>query len=79
MSGSALAQTTVVTQTPSVTEVQTGSDTTGGGAADGATSGAIAGAAVSGPLGAAVGAVAECVMGDISSPKWYRAIRQIVR
>ena len=66
VAGSALAQTTVVTETPSVTEVQTDPDTTGGGAAGGAASGAIAGAAVGGPVGAAVGAVAGGVMGDIS-------------
>ncbi|MCZ0964271.1 DUF1236 domain-containing protein [Paracoccus benzoatiresistens] len=66
VAGSALAQTTVVTETPSVTEVQTDADTTGGGAAGGAASGAIAGAVVGGPVGAAVGAVAGGVMGDIS-------------
>lgn len=65
--GSAVAQTTVVTETtPTVTEVQTDADTSGGGAAGGATSGAIAGAVAGGPVGAAVGAVAGAVIGDVS-------------
>ena len=67
IAGTAFAQTTVVTETtPTVTEVQTDSPTTGGGATGGAASGAIAGAAVGGPVGAAVGAVAGAVIGDVS-------------
>lgn len=74
LAGAAYAQTTVVT-TPSepvvvmqppvqATEVQTDSETSGGGAIGGATTGAVAGAMVGGPVGAAVGGLAGAVVGD---------------
>jgi outer membrane lipoprotein SlyB len=68
--GLALAQTTVATTTQPVVvteqKVETGQDTSGGGAAGGAATGAIAGAVVGGPVGAVVGGLAGAVTGDVA-------------
>lgn len=76
--GPAFAQTTVVTETtPTVTEVQIGPATSGGGAG-GSASGAIAGAAVGGSVGAVVGGVAGAVVGDVTEDALTPATRAYV-
>ena len=79
IAGSAVAQTTVITETqPVVTETQTDAETSGGGAVGGATSGAIAGGVAAGPVGAAVGAAAGAVVGDITEDAMVPATKTYV-
>lgn len=65
--GSALAQTTTVTQDPA-TGTTTVVEKRPGGAAGGAIAGAAVGAAVAGPVGAVVGGVAGAVTGAAAAP-----------